>query len=461
MNGDFRSDKYLNRMEYYAYDLETDISTTVRGNNQEQMKNQHRFIIDNTAEINPIDWYNAFFEVEFKLVKLTDATDFVAADKCTMNNGLSLIKEIRVLSEGESVYNNNISANESANLLTLLNYTKSYADSVGSDQFFYVDTSAAAENARYTMRRVEHGRNDANNAYEARNFIDGVKPDYNEGFAKRKALTDGGLTQNISLPLNLYSYFASFKRNIHPNLKINIEIRLEQDANLIFRNAAVTVNGKIIVSKLRLWCPKLIFNAEGLNLYRSDYMKPKKWPYLAEYFYKFTRAGDNRGDMVRLVTSIRKPRHVFIWTVPEASYAVQTANIFVFDTNSIGNQNPTVYFLRAQLVVNSSKYYPELPINANEKTKLYRALMEYNGTYTQDKICGSLINRDNFDKLFGVLYFDLRKQDDDLIDASVTINFNYQLSGAPTNQYRINVLILHENEIELAQVGSKLLARST
>ena len=461
MNGDFRSDKYLNRMEYYAYDLETDISTTIGGNDQEQVKNQHRFIVDNTAEINPIDWYNAFFEVEFKLVKLGDASNFVAADKCTMNNGLSLIKEIRVLSEGESVYNNNISANESANLLTLLNYTKSYADSVGSDQFFYVDTSAAAENARYTIRGVEHGRNDANNAYEARNFIDGVKPDYNEGFAKRKALTDGGLTQNISLPLNLYSYFASFKRNIHPNLKINIEIRLEQDVNLIFRNAAVTVNGKIIVSKLRLWCPKLIFNAKGLNLYRSDYMKPKKWPYLAEYFYKFTRAGDNIGDMVRLVTSIRKPRHVFIWTVPEASYAAQTANIFVFDINSIGNQNPTVYFSRAQLVVNNSKYYPELPINANEKTKLYRALMEYNGTYTQDKICGSLINRDNFDKLFGVLYFDLRKQDDDLIDASVTINFDYQLSRAPTNQYRINVLILHENEIELAQVGSKLLVHST
>ena len=83
------------------------------------------------------------------------------------------------------------------------------------------------------------------------------------------------------------------------------------------------------------------------------------------------------------------------------------------------------------MVVNNSKYYPELSVNANEKSKLYRALTEYNGTYTQDKICGSLINRDNFDKLFGVSYFDLRKQDDDLIDASVTINFNYQLSGAP------------------------------
>ena len=460
MNGDFRSDKYLNRMEYYAYDLETDISTTIRGNGQEQMKNQHRFIIDNTAEINPIDWYNAFFEIDFKLVKLADGNNFRANDMCTMNNGLSLIKEIRVLSEGESVYNNNISANEGANLLTLLNYTKSYADSVGSDQFFYLDTSAVADNSRFLFRSVQHGRNDADDNWEARNFVDGLNPDYNEGFTKRKALTDGGIERNISIPLNLYSYFASFKRNIHPNLKINIELRLEQDVNLIFRNAAE--DGKIIVSKMRLWCPKLIFNAEGLNLYRSDYMKPKKWSYLAEYFHKFTRAGDNRGDMIRLVTSIRKPRHVFIWTVPDASYAYQTSNIFVFDTNSIGTNN--VHFSRAQLVVNNSKYYPELSVNANEKTKLYRALMEYNGTYTQDKICGSLINRDNFDKLFGVLYFDLRKQDDDLIDASVTINFNYQLSRDPdvaANQYRINVLILHENEIELAQVGSKLLVRST
>ena len=255
MNGDFRSDEYLNRMEYYAYDLETDISTTIRGNNQEQMKNQHRFIIDNTAEINPIDWYNAFFEVEFKLVKLADNTaNFAAADMCTMNNGLSLIKEIRVLSEGESVYNNNISANEGANLMTLLNYTKSYADSVGSDQFFYLDTSAVAninlfEDGTIDIRDAQP--NPGNRAIP----MPQNNTNYNEGFAKRKALTDGGLTQNISIPLNLYSYFTSFKWNIHPNLKINIEIRLEQDVNLIFRNAAE--DGKIIVSKLRLWCPKL------------------------------------------------------------------------------------------------------------------------------------------------------------------------------------------------------------
>ena len=39
-------------------------------------------------------------------------------------------------------------ANESSNALTLLKYTKSYADSVGKDQFFYVDTNTGTTEGR-------------------------------------------------------------------------------------------------------------------------------------------------------------------------------------------------------------------------------------------------------------------------------------------------------------------------
>ena len=73
---------------------------------------------------------------------------------------------------------NNISANECANLLTLLNDTKYYADSVGSDQFFYLDTSAAADNQNFAQFALDGN---------AQN-IDGIPPNsnYNEGFTKRK-----------------------------------------------------------------------------------------------------------------------------------------------------------------------------------------------------------------------------------------------------------------------------------
>ena len=39
-------------------------------------------------------------------------------------------------------------ANESSNALALLKYTKSYADTVGKDQLFYVDTSTGTTEAR-------------------------------------------------------------------------------------------------------------------------------------------------------------------------------------------------------------------------------------------------------------------------------------------------------------------------
>ena len=42
----------------------------------------------------------------------------------------------------------NTRANESANILSALKYTKSYADTVGKDQFFYLDSSTGTAEPR-------------------------------------------------------------------------------------------------------------------------------------------------------------------------------------------------------------------------------------------------------------------------------------------------------------------------
>ena len=31
-------------------------------------KNLYQFVVDNSSQANPIDWYNTYFEVDFKLV---------------------------------------------------------------------------------------------------------------------------------------------------------------------------------------------------------------------------------------------------------------------------------------------------------------------------------------------------------------------------------------------------------
>ena len=153
MNGNFRHPKFVKRYEYNYYDLETPLNAIV-ANNATQTKNNYRFEVDNSSEANPIDWYKAYLEVEFKLVTLADSDTGIAAGVidnvnklCTTTNGQTFIKEIQVECNGITVYNNT-RANESSNVLSMLKYTKSYADTVGKDQFFFVDSSTGTAEAR-------------------------------------------------------------------------------------------------------------------------------------------------------------------------------------------------------------------------------------------------------------------------------------------------------------------------
>ena len=263
MNGNFRKPEFVKRYEYTYFDLETPLNAIV-ADNARQTKDNYRFVVDNSSEANPIDWYNAYLEVDFQLVTLADSTVGIVGGNidnenkiCTTTNGHTFIKEIQVECNGISVYTN-MKANESSNALTLLKYTKSYADSIGEDQFFYVDGPTGLAEARST------------------------EDDYNEGFAKRKKRTDAAAVNKISIPLNQYSYFAAFKNQLHPNIKTNILIRLEDDNNIIFRKAAAP-DSKVVITKMRLWCPKIIFNGLGMKEYTEKYLKPKKWTYLKEH----------------------------------------------------------------------------------------------------------------------------------------------------------------------------------
>ena len=154
MNGNFRKPEYVKRYEYTYFDLETPLNAIV-ANNARQTKDNYRFVVDNSSEANPIDWYNAYLEVDFQLVKLADGAGITAGlndngqPDATTTNGHTFIKEIQVECNGVSVYTN-MKANESSNALALLKYTKSYADSVGPDQFFYPDTSTGAAEPRPT-----------------------------------------------------------------------------------------------------------------------------------------------------------------------------------------------------------------------------------------------------------------------------------------------------------------------
>lgn len=128
----------------------------------------------------------------------------------------------------------------------------------------------------------------------------------------------------------------------------------------------------------------------------------------------------SQSSFFRVSTGIRRPQHVFLWVVTDASYNNQENNIFTFKTFAIDTNNR--YFSKAQLEVNNSIYYPKLGLSANEESRLYRTLMRYNSAYN-DFLSGSLIDRAYFKNLFGIIYFDLRNQEEDVKNSVVSLTF--------------------------------------
>ena len=185
MNGNFRGPEFVKRYEYSYFDLQTPLNANVGANNR-QTKDNYLFVVDNSSEANPIDWYNSYLEVNLKVLQLDKDQDAAGIGAGTGNvnlfstttNGPSFLREIQVECNGITVHNNK-RANESSNVLSLLKYTKEYANTVAKDNFLYLDTSTGTVEPRSTQAL------------------------YNQGYGLRKILTDAANENKISIPLNI------------------------------------------------------------------------------------------------------------------------------------------------------------------------------------------------------------------------------------------------------------------
>jgi len=98
-------------------------------------------------------------------------------------------------------------------------------------------------------------------------------------------------------------------------------------------------------------------------------------------------------------------------------------------------------------------------MTTNEESRLYRALMSYSSAYN-DFLAGPLIDWAKFGNLYGIIYFNLRNQEEDVKDSVVSLTLRYELTGANAKDYTLNALVLHEKEIELYTSSAKLLVQA-
>lgn len=107
--------------------LDTALVTTVTNDAHQKKKDGYRFVIHDSGEMTPFDWYNARFSVNFE-----------------RNGSHSWTQKLDVKMNGRQVYDCN-NANHIMNMRNLLEYSPAYVSSTATNEFYYLDTSRHAE----------------------------------------------------------------------------------------------------------------------------------------------------------------------------------------------------------------------------------------------------------------------------------------------------------------------------
>ena len=422
----FDNPKYVERYEDVIFEPQIPLNTVVANGQRQAMKN-FSFIADNTNEVTVFNWNRAGLSVDFKVNKT--GGDAIAKDDHNgiVNGAHSLIRNLSVTINSKKLYDCN-QANHCVNIKNMLEYSPAYAESLGTNERFYVDTS----------RHAQEDKTDDN---------------YNKGFAARKARLGESSTVITEIPLNRYSFFERLEDELLPNTRVELNFETKKDGNVIWQAG---VNCRVIITRMQLIVPRITFNSEGQEIYMSTYLRPHKWTFLRENIE--TSATKQRSGNFRITSGINKPRHVFVFIINTDTIEDQTKNSFLYDTFAVSTDPRNL--VRCYLEVGNGTRYPDIEYSlTTDPTRAYRDLMSYGQKVSEFQL-GSLLNISNFESLYPFIYFDLTHQKQDVRDGVIKLTFHYELSGPTATNYNIYAMTLYEQDVELYQSDGKILFRS-
>ena len=353
------------------------------------------------------------------------------------NNGIVngshfLINNLKVELNGQKIYDCD-NCNRAVNIKNLLDYTRQFAEDMGTNQLFFLDTNRHAN--------------------EKAPAKDDNSPNFNKGFAARKILLGTSKNVNVEIPLNRYLFFEGLDNELLPNMKVGIIFDLESDDNLIWQAGA---DCRVVVSSMQLFVPRIIFTAEGNKMYMERYMKPHKWSYLRKQVNQ-SNSGRQKTGIFKITSAIERPRDVFVWILNDERNGSQTENPFLFDTFNVANDRKLE---SCHLEDGNGNKYPENEYAPEtQMSRVFRDMHKYSYTENDYQGGGTLLNCENFSAIFPFIYFDLRNQKLDIKDGATKLKFNYKLSDSTNADYTIYALIIYEKDVELYNTTGKLMIR--
>ena len=409
----FRSPEYVQRNELVQFRLQDAIRAPA--NTQEQNKKGYKFHVTDRGIM--LDWFNAFFEVRFRLDLRANGGDNADARTTIINGSHSLIKHMVIKSAGKIVYDT-----DNLHLVTfaknLLEYSDDFGRSTAKNSLWYLDTDATSD-------------------------------DTNTGLESRRLLTANRAHVNTSIPLNRYSFFEELEGRLLPPMDLQFEIELTPDAEVLY-GAVDTL--RLVIDRFYLWVPRLEPKDALMSKFISEYQKPSKWKYLKE-MYQSSDTTRNSGDF-RISASIDKVQHVFLY-FQRLKTNDMSANPYIFDTFKLNAADANSHLSTCRLEYGNGVFYPELEYDTESKTRIYYDLMNYSWK-KNDYNTGTQLNITNFSSLYPMLYFDLTYQTEQVSRDPKQLNVRFRLSQAAAADFRVHAIVLYEEDVVVDKVGDQL-----
>ena len=214
---EYKQGDFLEGYEEVVYDLQNLIKLPANGGTQN--KNSYNFYVDSTGEVTaPNDWYNPYLEIEVEVNKKADGTTYAGADNTTFaSDAYSIIRELNVKYGGVQVIDTP-NVNENVAIRNKAEYSRAYLDQATST-LLYPDSGTG------TASRTA-----------------------NTGFASKAALNNAAGGVNLIVSLNKYSFFTAPQNVVYPTGKMELNITLESDGNVLYKDGAAA-EGRYVVTK--------------------------------------------------------------------------------------------------------------------------------------------------------------------------------------------------------------------
>ena len=425
----FRTSENLQRYEFVRFHLDNVIEQPA--NAAAQKKTGYRFTINDRSTM--FDFFNGYFEVSKELQKLATGVGYAAADRITLINGShSLIRHMVIKSSGKIVYESD-NLHRITNVKNILEYSDDYSRSVAKNSFWYIDTDRTTA--------------DTNNGFDAQKLLT-----QRVGEVDNPVQTAAKSINEI-IPLNRYSFFQELERKMLPPMQLTIELTLNEDSELIHKAAAADA-GRVVVKRLYLWLPRLVPKDSMYSSFVSEFLKPTTWTYMRDLYNQSanTRAIQN---MFQISPAIDNVKHVFIYLQrtdgPNNNESERTP--YILDTFQL-DANSSLSSCR--LEYGNNVFYPELEYDGDSKIRIFNDLMSY-AFRKNDYNTGTQLNLHNFTSLYGLIYFDLSYQKEDITRDPKQLILHYHLNVAPAANVRAHSIVFYESEVVVKTVGNELM----